>query len=129
MPRKMTDAQLKAKILKADAQAKLRSRVLELFWEGKLSMAAIAAHPDIKRSKATVQSIIERFGDRPDTQTKHAGGRRSILNKRYPLVPSFEQKLFFFGYFQAAAGHPKACNSEPILGVSEVDRRGPPQLG
>ena len=55
MPRKMTDVQLKAKILKADAQAKLRSRVLELFWEGKLS---IATHPDIKRSKGAVQSTL-----------------------------------------------------------------------
>lgn len=99
MPRKMTDAQLKAKILKADAEEKLRARVLELFREGKHSIAGIGAHPDVMRSKSTVQYIIKRFGTRPDTKTQHAGGRKTILTKRCPQKLFLLVKILIFRFF------------------------------
>ena len=73
------------KIRKALEQERLRARVLELHRAGELSMKAIADLPEINKSKATVQSIISRFGDRVGTRAKKQPGRPSRLDKRCVL--------------------------------------------
>jgi hypothetical protein len=57
------------------AQEILRARVLELYRQGGLSLKQIAEHPDIRKSKSTVQYIISRFKDRPSTETLKRPGR------------------------------------------------------
>ena len=56
-----------------------RRRVLELYHGGGLSLAQIGAHPDVQRSKATVQSIVKVFKNRNTMETAPKSDRPSVL--------------------------------------------------
>ena len=96
-PQKMAGAQMKAKLLKAQEEERVRKAVLDLHRAGGLSLNAIAQHPSVKKSKATVQSIIDRFEDREIVQTVHKGGRKTTLTVRYH--PSFRLSHFHVVFF------------------------------
>ena len=62
---------------------KVRKRVLELHHAGGLSVARIAGHPDVLKSKATVQSMIKTFGSCPTMEAKKSPGRSTKMTFRY----------------------------------------------
>ena len=62
---------------------RVRKRVLELHHAGGLSLAQIAGHPDVLKSKATVQSMIKTFGSRPTMEAKKSPGRSTKMTFRY----------------------------------------------
>ena len=63
-------------------QEQLRSRVLALYRAGNMSLAQIAGHPEVQKSRSTVQSIIRNFNNRVTTERKKGSGRRSKISKR-----------------------------------------------
>ncbi len=81
MPPKLTAHKIKKQV----EQEQFRARVLALFRAGGLPLKQIADHPDVRKSKATVQSIIERFNDRETVQRKPGGGRPSKITQRCAL--------------------------------------------
>lgn len=102
MAPKPSEAQLRKKLEKEQ----VRKRVLELAQDGKLSLAAIAAHPDVKMSKGGVQGIIKRCKDRNDVVAKKNPGRPSKLTKRCALSVSdpFHIKLTYISSLLASFG-------------------------
>ena len=61
---------------------KVRTRVLELWRENKLSIGQIAKHPEVCKAKSTVQTIIGRLKDRPTVQSKPAPDRPTKMTPR-----------------------------------------------
>ena len=61
---------------------RVREKVLNLYLEGGKSLAAIASHPEVQRSRATVQSIIKTFKNRETFLDKKRSGRPPRLGKR-----------------------------------------------
>ena len=55
-------------------QERVRARILELHQLGGMSVAAIAAHQDVRKGKSTVQMIIQRFDDRVSLVAKKPAG-------------------------------------------------------
>ena len=49
---------------------RVRKRVLELYHEGGRSLAQIPAHPDVLKSKSTVQYMVKAFLARPTMEDK-----------------------------------------------------------
>ena len=82
MPPKPSDARIRREV----ELERVRKRVLELHNEGLLSIAAIGKHPDVLRSKSTVQSIITRFKHRETLESRHRRGRPSKIPKRCVFV-------------------------------------------
>ena len=62
-------------------QERVRARILELHAAGK-GYGEIARHADVNRSRATVQSIVTRFGNREEVADKPRPGRPSKMNAR-----------------------------------------------
>ena len=78
MPLKAVDDKIRAQV----ERERVRARIIQLYREGELSLAAIGKHPDVMRGKSTVQMIIKNFGDRISTKAKKQPGRPSKLTKR-----------------------------------------------
>ena len=77
-------------------QERVRARILELHRLGGVSVAAIAAHQDVRKGKSTVQMIIQRFGDRVSLVAKKPAGRPSILAFHISLCFSLLLPIFYF---------------------------------
>ena len=67
-------------------QAKVREAILRLHALGTLSIGAIAKHPEVGRSKSTVQYIIKAFLQRQSMESKKKRGRPVAMTKRYNVV-------------------------------------------
>ena len=56
-------------------QERIRQKVLELHQAGGLTLKQIADHPEVRKPKSTVQSIISAFSGQESMQDKPGAGR------------------------------------------------------
>ena len=92
---------------------KEREKVLELWNGGEKSYAQVAAL--VGKSKATVQSIVGRFGGTGSTVAKKSTGRPLLGTKRY-FVLILVRILYLLCHFKALEVIEKYCLGTPILG-------------
>ena len=70
-------------------QEKVRQAVLRLHALGGMSLGAIGKHPEVQRSKSTVQYISKAFSQRNEVTDKNRYGRPYKMGKRR-IVANFQ---------------------------------------